>query len=187
MGIHSVPLPPSRDDWLEFSKIWKRRLKVTTTTFLFREVEQWEIYQLVPNVSRWKYFGWLSSRSEPVSMWGSLQDIHAKSRTLFTSARFRVITLVDQITNWGNAVCCILLLPGYNVKLWVKRQLFWQAGDGLRMQVTPVWCGWVGMTAPSCEVGQIWLIFSIYFGLSPHHMYVTTILNKALALTFKHT
>ena len=32
--------------------------------------------------------------------------------------------------------------------MWVKRQLFGQASDDFRMQVTPAsWCGWIGIAA----------------------------------------
>ena len=56
----------------------------------FRETEQLVVYQLLPNLAVWENFGWLSSGSEPASMWGPLHDIHIKSRVLVTIAIFRV-------------------------------------------------------------------------------------------------
>ena len=40
--------------------------------FLFREVEQLAVFQLLPNLTVWEYFAWLSSGTEPVGMWAHL-------------------------------------------------------------------------------------------------------------------
>ena len=58
----------------------------------------------------------------------------------------RVIISIDLITTLGS-VDCYILLPACKVEMRVKRQLFWQAGDDVRMRITPIWCGWVGITA----------------------------------------
>ena len=59
--------------FLKIASIVKRCLvKVTITAFLFREVEQLAVYQLLTNLAVWEDFGWLSSGSEPVSMRGLL-------------------------------------------------------------------------------------------------------------------
>ena len=50
----------------------KHPVKVTSTIFLFREVEQLAVYQLLPNLAIWEDFGWLSSGGELVSIWGTL-------------------------------------------------------------------------------------------------------------------
>ena len=50
----------------------KRPLKVTSIIFLFTEVEQLAVYQLLPNLTIWEDFRWLSSGGEPVSMWAPL-------------------------------------------------------------------------------------------------------------------
>ena len=86
----------------------------------------------------------VSSGSEPVSIWVLLWDIHTKSRVLVTITKFRVIISIDLITTLGS-VGCYILLPTCKIEIWVKRQLCWQAGDDVRMQVTPAWCGWVAL------------------------------------------
>ena len=73
----------------------RHSLKVTSPTFLFREVEQLAFYQLLPKLTIWGYFGWLSCGSEPVSMWGTLQDLHTKSRAFVTTVIFRVFISID--------------------------------------------------------------------------------------------
>ena len=76
----------------------KSPLKVNSTTFLFREVEQLAVYQLLPNLTISEDFGWLSSGSEPVmSIWEPLWDIHRKSKAPVTFRIFRVIS-IDLIT-----------------------------------------------------------------------------------------
>ena len=50
----------------------KRPVKVTSITFLFREIDQKAVYQLLPNLAILEHFGWLSSGSELVNMWGPL-------------------------------------------------------------------------------------------------------------------
>ena len=46
----------------------KRPMKVTSTMFLFWEVEQLAVYQLLSNLAIGEDVGWLSSGSEPVSI-----------------------------------------------------------------------------------------------------------------------
>ena len=46
----------------------KRPVKVASTMFLSREVEQLKVYQLLPNFAIWGDFEWLPSGSEPVIM-----------------------------------------------------------------------------------------------------------------------
>ena len=58
---------------------------------------------------------------------------------------FRVIISIDLIAALGS-VGCYILLPACKVEMRVKRQLFWQVGDDVRMRVTPDWCGWVGIS-----------------------------------------
>ena len=50
----------------------KRPVKVISITFLFREIDQKVVYQLLPNLAILEQFGWLSSGSELVDMWGPL-------------------------------------------------------------------------------------------------------------------
>ena len=73
-------------------------------------------------------------------------DAHKKSSALVTIAIFRAITSIDSITTLGRPACYISLPPACNVEIWVKRQLFWQAGNDFRMRVTTAWCGRVGIT-----------------------------------------
>ena len=87
----------------------------------------------------------VSSGSESVSLWVTLWDIHTKSRVLATITKFRVIISIDLITILRSNDCYILL-PAFKVKMRVERQLFWQAGDDVRIRGTTAWCGWVGIT-----------------------------------------
>ena len=87
----------------------------------------------------------VSAGSEPVTMRLPLWDIHTKSRVLATISKFRVIISINLITTLESAGC-YMLLPAFKVEMPVKKQLFWQAGDDVRMRVTPTWCGWVGIT-----------------------------------------
>ena len=66
-------------------------------------------------------------------MWGPLQGIHIKCRTLVTIALFTVIISINFITTLGTAVHSILLLPASEVEMQEKMKLFWQAGDYFRM------------------------------------------------------
>ena len=134
---------------LIFSKIalisWLQKVSIESDqyhTFLFREVEQLAIYQLLPNLTIWECFGWLFSGSElAVSMWAPLQDIHRKSRAFVSPQQYSVIISVDSITTLQSVGCYILLLPVCKVEIQVKRQLFWQVGDDFRMWVIPALWG----------------------------------------------
>ena len=88
----------------------------------------------------------VSTGSEPVSIWVPLWDIHTKSRVIVFFTIFRVIISIAFITTLGN-VGCYILLPASKVKMREKRQLFEQAGDDVRMRVTPALCGWICITA----------------------------------------
>ena len=59
--------------FLKIASIAKKSpVKVTSTTFLFQRSRTISRYQLLPNLATGEDFEWLSSGSEPVSMWGSL-------------------------------------------------------------------------------------------------------------------
>ena len=92
-------------------------MKVTSTLFLLREVEQLAVYQLLPN------FAISSSGSEPEHVMTSVKHL-IKSRALATIAIFSVIISIDLITVLASVVYCISLLPAGNVEMRVKRQLF---------------------------------------------------------------
>ena len=89
-------------------------MKVANTTFLFREVEQLVVYQMLSNLDIWEDLGWLSSGSELESMWGP----HIKSIVPTTIAKLRVIISIGLIATLGTVVC----------------YMFWQAGD-----ICPMW------------------------------------------------
>ena len=93
----------------------------------------------------------VSSGSEPVSMWVPLWDIHTKYRALVIITLFRVIISISLITTL-ESVGCYILLTACKVEMRVKRQLFWQPGDDVRMRVTAVWCRWVDITGNSCYI-----------------------------------
>ena len=65
---------------------------------------------------------------------------------------FRIIMSIDLITTLVTTVSYILLLPACKVEMRMKRQLFWQAGDELRMWCTLSWCGWVVITAKALDL-----------------------------------
>ena len=87
----------------------------------------------------------VSSGSEPVSMWVPLWDIYTKSRDFFTIKKIQIIISIDLITALGS-VGCYILLPAFKAESRVKRQLFWQAVNDVRIRLTPAWCGWVGIS-----------------------------------------
>ena len=59
-----------------------------------------------------------------------------KTRVLATITKFRVIISINLITTLGS-VACYILLPACKVEMQVKRQLFWQVSDDVRIWVTP--------------------------------------------------
>ena len=71
-----------------------------------------------------------------------LLNIHTKSRVLATLQNSES----SYQSIWLLLVGCYILLPACKVEMWVKRQLFWQGVDDVKMRVTPAWCGWVGIT-----------------------------------------
>ena len=131
----------------------KSPMKVTSITFLFREVEQLAFYQLLPNIAILEDFEWLSSG--PVSKW-ACEDLcktsHIKCIALVTRKIFRIIMSIDLITTLVTTVCYILLLLACKIEIRVKMQLFWQVVDDFRMWWTPACCGWVGITAKALNL-----------------------------------
>ena len=83
-----------------------------------REVEQLTVYQLLPNLTIWEYFGLLFPDSEPVSMWAPLWDNQTMSRAFFTTAM--LLISINLIATLGIVGCYILLLPVYNVEMVAK-------------------------------------------------------------------
>ena len=53
--------------------------------FLFGEVEQLVVYQLLPNLAIWEDFIWLSSDSEPYlrNVFGAMSNVRANSIAIF--------------------------------------------------------------------------------------------------------
>ena len=96
----------------------KSAMEVTCTTFLFREVEQLVVYQLLPNLTIWEDFVW-DDCFLVVNQSARLYDIPAKFRTSVTKI-FRVIISIDLITTLGSVGCYILLLPACKGEMWVK-------------------------------------------------------------------
>ena len=167
------------NNFLKIASLTKKvRWKWPVPRSCFREAEQLAVYQLLPNLATWEDFEWLSSGSEPVSLWGphinimfmALDTIYyiiyniwwqrPWTLYLYVIELYRVITeslyiyiYIDLIIYYlGTAVSYILLLPICKIELRVKRQLFWQPGDDFTMCVTPARCGWVGISGIICKV-----------------------------------
>ena len=120
----------------------KHPLIMTSVTFLFKEVEQLTVYQLLPNLTIWEDFGCLLA----VNQWAcehlcktSIQRPGLLSSQQCSQPLYQSIL----ITTLGSVGCYILLLPACKIETRMKRQLFWQVGDEFTMRVTPAWCRWV--------------------------------------------
>ena len=120
----------------------KHPLIMTSVTFLFKEVEQLTVYQLLPNLTIWEDFGCLLA----VNQWAcehlcktSIQRPGLLSSQQCSQPLYQSIL----ITTLGSVGCSILLLPACKIETRMKRQLFWQVGDEFTMRVTPAWCSWV--------------------------------------------
>ena len=72
----------------------------------------------------------------------SFYETPSKVQVLATITKFWVIISIVLIATLGSFGCYILL-SACQVEMRVKRQLFWQASDNVRMQVPPAWCGWL--------------------------------------------
>ena len=65
-----------------------------------------------------------------------------------------------------NSVHYSLLIDMFGkAEMGLKRWMFWQAGEDFKMQVTPTWCGWVGIIVRLSRCGYVCMYLIIYYYL----------------------
>ena len=94
----------------------KRPLKMTSTTFLFREAEQLGVYQLLPNLTIWHQWACEHLCKTSVENSGPLSLQQTQSHYINWLDYYIVTTL-------AGVGCYILLLPVCKVEMWEKLQI----------------------------------------------------------------